>query len=139
LEKIFTTELGISRQTLVNYQNGQVPTFATEKLSRQLKAIANKSKLDIKEIIGNRLQELRGSTALNDISEKLNMSTNKYIALENGKAEVDVNHIIAIIDHYQISADYLFGREATSQTQNQTQSIEQSSTPSADTTSNSTD
>lgn len=60
-----------------------------------------------------RLKELRKQNKLNqtDIAKVLQIEQNTYSKYEIGKAEPNISNLIKLADYYQVSIDYLVGRE----------------------------
>lgn len=60
-----------------------------------------------------RLKELRKQNKLNqtDIAKILQIEQNTYSKYEIGKAEPNISNLIKLADYYQVSIDYLVGRE----------------------------
>lgn len=60
-----------------------------------------------------RLRDLREDNDItqNQISLMLNIKQNTYSQYENGKREVPINILWKLADFYDVSIDYLVGRE----------------------------
>lgn len=60
-----------------------------------------------------RLKELRKQNKLNqtDVAKVLQIEQNTYSKYEIGKAEPNISNLIKLADYYQVSIDYLVGRE----------------------------
>ena len=66
-------------------------------------------------MIGNKLRELRKSINLTqeDLSEKLAISRSSLSLYETDKREPDGETLLKIADYFDISLDYLFGKNHT--------------------------
>lgn len=66
-------------------------------------------------MIGNKLRELRKSINLTqeDLSEKLAISRSSLSLYETDKREPDGETLLKIADYFDISLDYLFGKNQT--------------------------
>ncbi len=60
-----------------------------------------------------RLKDLRedNDKTQNQIAALLNVKQNTYSQYENGKREVPINILWKLADYYNVSIDYLVGRE----------------------------
>lgn len=60
-----------------------------------------------------RLRELRVSRGYNqtDIADLLNMQQNQYSRYERGERELPMHLFICLAEHYQVSLDYMVGRD----------------------------
>lgn len=60
-----------------------------------------------------RLKELRQSVNLNqrEMAEVFNVSKSTYNYWEQGKIEIDFKNLMLIADYFNVSVDYLLGRD----------------------------
>lgn len=56
------------------------------------------------------LRELKGMTQLKMAAE-LNLTKSTYNFWENGKVEIDFKNLIRLADYFNVSIDYLLGRD----------------------------
>lgn len=68
--------------------------------------------MDILEVLGNRLRELRISNELTqtEIAEKLNITQSAYSYYEKGVKQPSIYSLVILADLYHTSIDYLVGR-----------------------------
>ena len=64
-------------------------------------------------IFSEKLKDLRIEKGLKqeELAEKLNVTQRKVSYWETGKIEPDLLHLTKIADYFQVSVDYLLGRE----------------------------
>lgn len=64
-------------------------------------------------MLSNRLLELRGKVGLSqkELSDRLKMARTTYSGYENGSREPDHETLKRIADFYEVTTDYLLGRE----------------------------
>ena len=65
----------------------------------------------------DRLKKLRTERGLlqSDVANFLNIKTNSYSQWETGKREPDFSSLLKLADYFQVSLDYLLGRDAPSE------------------------
>ena len=63
--------------------------------------------------IGERIKELRSEKELlqKDLAQKIHVAANTLSQFENGKANPSYEVLIALADFFEVSTDYLLGRE----------------------------
>lgn len=61
-----------------------------------------------------RLRDLREDADLTqrDVGAILNTTQQQYAKYELGVQEIPVHHLITLADHYNVSTDYILGRES---------------------------
>lgn len=65
------------------------------------------------KIFGKRLREVRKNKGLKqqEIAELLGVKRNTYSDWENGKTEPSFESLVKLVDLFEVSLDWLFGRE----------------------------
>ncbi|NGP45391.1 helix-turn-helix transcriptional regulator [Bacillaceae bacterium SIJ1] len=63
-------------------------------------------------MIGKRLKQLRGQQTQQWIADELGLTRARYSHYENGRSEPDYDTIITIADYFDVSIDYLLGRDS---------------------------
>lgn len=61
-------------------------------------------------MIGERLIQLRGSRTQKEIADALGISRARYSHYENGRNEPDLTTLKHMADYFQVTVDYLLGR-----------------------------
>lgn len=75
----------------------------------------------------DRIKELRKSLhyTQSEMAERLNVSQGTIASWENGLRIPEIQRILEIAEEFNVSIDYLFGREKTKEKQNQVQLTDQ--------------
>ena len=72
-----------------------------------------KFKKEKKKVFSERLKELRLQRGLTqkELAEQIGIKRNSYSDLENGKCEANYEKLEKIVDFFDVSLDWLFGRD----------------------------
>lgn len=73
-------------------------------------------KTEIKNVIGERMKELRGAASQHQAAAAVGIKAANWNVYENGRSLPGARVIIKICQYYDVSADWLLGREPSKAT-----------------------
>lgn len=64
-----------------------------------------------RKVLGRRIRELRGDVSTRELSKQVGIARTSLIFYEAGKGNPNVMSIMKLADYFDVSVDYLLGRD----------------------------